>query len=35
MKTIYTLIWDDGETTIPIGYVTEKLYLLNWPSSHH
>lgn len=27
MKTIYTLIWDDGETTIPIGYVTEAVFI--------
>jgi 8-oxo-dGTP pyrophosphatase MutT (NUDIX family) len=26
MKTLYTLTWDDGETTTPLGYMTEAIF---------
>jgi 8-oxo-dGTP pyrophosphatase MutT (NUDIX family) len=26
MKTLYTLVWDDGETTTPIGYLKEEVF---------
>jgi hypothetical protein len=26
MKTLYTLVWDDGETTTPIGYLKEDVF---------
>lgn len=26
MSTLYTLVWDDGDTTTPIGYLTEDVF---------